>query len=432
MKLLFWKTLFDFSKPERVFDAVLRSSFINLLARGFGYLKNLAIAIFLGFSYQTDGFFMALSLLGVFLIFVDVFDSIGVPNLVQARLKDMKEFESLAGLLLTFTGVLAISLTALAFFTLPLLLKVPFGFKEYALEYTKSSFLLLLPYLFCSFFFHHFGAVLRSQRLFTSYFLGEFIFSFFSFLFIGLGLYLWRDVRVIPVSFSLAQALSTLYLAYLARTHLRFRFFYDGRVLVMFKQFLMLLALYGVFHLFVLADRAFASVVGEKGVSALTYGSMLAFVPRGIIKFEHIAITSLSEVGGAWEKLMFYTKKLILLGSAFALFFFIFSDMLVILFFRHGAFTQTDASLTAMATRFYALSLPFVILWPVFFRTFQIKNEFSQVFFVALAGILVNIFLNHYFVMVLKLGIIGICLGTFFAHIVLCGLSFWFLRKLAN
>ena len=80
---ILWNNLFRFSEPEKVLSAVFKSSFINFFARIFGYLKNFIIAILLGFSYQTDGFFMAISLIGIFLIFVDVFDSIGVPFEVQ-------------------------------------------------------------------------------------------------------------------------------------------------------------------------------------------------------------------------------------------------------------------------------------------------------------------------------------------------------------
>jgi putative peptidoglycan lipid II flippase len=432
MKLLFWKTLFDFSKPERVFDAVLRSSFINLLARGFGYLKNLAIAILLGFSYQTDAFFMALSLLGVFMIFVDVFDSIGVPNLVSARLKSQEEFEKLAGLLLTFTTILACSLALLAIVFFPVLLKVPFGFKKEAIYYTKESYLLLLPYLFFSFFFHHFGAILRSLRRFTIYFMGEFIFSFFSFVFMAIGLYFFRDYRVLPISFSLSQFLATLYMVYMAREHIKFRFYMDENVRLLLKHLFYLTAVYSVFYLYILVDRVFGSLLGEKGVSALTYGLLIAHAPKGVIKFEHIAITSLSEVGGAWEKLIFYTKKLILLGSVFALFFFVFSDILVSLFFGYGAFTKTDVSLTATATRFYALSLPFAFIWPVLYRVFQIQNRLKPIFLLAILGVLANAMFNYLFVVKLGLGIIGICLGTFLAYLVICLVSYIIIWKFKN
>jgi len=56
------KNLFNLSsKLEAIRHALIRSSFLNLLARGAGYLKHLANAILLGFSYKTDAVFMALS-----------------------------------------------------------------------------------------------------------------------------------------------------------------------------------------------------------------------------------------------------------------------------------------------------------------------------------------------------------------------------------
>ncbi|SHK41389.1 lipid II flippase MurJ [Thermocrinis minervae] len=420
----------NFSKPERILEAVLKTSLINLFARGFGYLKNLSIAILLGFSHQTDGFFMAFSLMGIFLIFVDVFDSIGVPNLVVAGQQSKEEFEKLAGLLLTFTTILASLLTLLAFLSLPLLLKVPLGFEKVAIEYTKTSFVLLLPYLFFSFFFHHFGAVLRSQRLFTVYFVGELLFSFFSFLFITVGLYLYRDFRVIPISVSVAQLFATLYMLYMGRQYIRFNLFLDDKAKLMLKHFLYLVALYGVFHIFIVVDGAFGSTLGEKGVSALTYGLMLAYAPTGVLKFEHMAITSLSEVRGSMERLNFYLKRLFLLGITFGLFVFVFADLLVKVFFGHGAFTHTDVSLTATATRYYALSLPLALLWPVLYRVFQIRNNLLPVFFLAIVVVIVKGVINYLLVMLMHLGIVGVCLGTFFAYLMLCALGYIILKKM--
>jgi len=355
-----WKEFLSLSKEEKVLHAVLKSSFVNLLARGFGYLKNVAIAVLLGFNYQTDAFFMALSLLGIFLIFVDVFDSVGIPNLVSARQNSYQEFKNFAGLLFSFTLFMAFASLILSTVLMPLILQIPKGFTQEAIEYTKTSYLLLLPYLFFSFLFHHFGAVLRSVRRFTAFFVGELIFSFFSFLFITVGLYLLRDYRVIPASLSLSQLLATLYIMYLGREFIEVKLFYDDRVKKLIKQFLFLSALYGVFHLYILVDRFFGSLLGEKAVSALAYGLMLGAALRGVLKFEHMAITSLSEVKGSIEKLNFYTKKLLLVSTPVSLFLFVFAEPIVKLFFGYGAFSHVDAHLTATAVRYYALSLPFM------------------------------------------------------------------------
>lgn len=416
-------------KPESIRHAIIKTSTINLLARGFGYLKHLAIAILLGFSYQTDAFFMAISLLGVFMIFVDVFDSIGVPQLVFARMKSEEEFKKLAGLLLTFTSILAFSLTFIALVSIPLLSKIAVGFDQRAKEATELYLLLLLPYLFLNFFFHHFGAVLRSLRYFTPYFIGEFILSFFSFLFIAFGLYLFHSPLVLPISFSLAQLVATLYMIFVGKEFLHFSFFIDERVKEILKHFVFLSALYGVFHLFILVDRAFASLLGEKGVSALTYGSMVAFVLGSVLKLGHMAITSLSETKASIQILNKFLKFSFLVSLPVMLFLFLFPEIPIKLLFGHGKFTQTDVELTATATKYYAISLFLAFAWAILYRTFQIINWLLPVFFLALIGILANGFFNYLFVVVYKLGIVGICLGTFVAYAFLCVVSYGILAR---
>lgn len=416
------------NKAETVKEALIKSSIINLFARGFGYLKHLSIAYLLGFSFQTDAVFMALSLLGIFLMFVDVFDSIGVPNLVKARLESKEEFYKLSGLLFTFTIFLTLLITILAIISYPLIKLVPFGFKKEALSYLKVSYFFLIPYLSLSFLFHHFGAVLRSLRRFTQYFIGEFIFSFFTFIFITLGLLFWKDYRVIPISLSLSQILATLYMFFVGKEFIHLKFYYDKRASLIVNHFFYLSALYGVFHLFILVNRAFASLLGEKAISALTYGFLVATIPRGLFKIEHMAITSLSEAGGSIYKLNFYIKKIFQLTFPMMLFFFIFSEILVKLLFHYGAFTRQDVELTSLATRFYALSLPFFFLWSVIYRVFQILNWLKPVFGIAILAVLFNIVLNYIFVVILKLGIPGICTATFINYVFLCSFSYLILK----
>jgi hypothetical protein len=69
---------------------------------------------------------------------------------------------------------------------------------------------------------------------------------------------------------------------FVGKEFLHFSFFIDERVKEILRHFLFLSALYGVFHLFIVVDRAFASLLGEKGVSALTYGSVVAFALRSV------------------------------------------------------------------------------------------------------------------------------------------------------
>ncbi|MGC8735106.1 MAG: lipid II flippase MurJ, partial [bacterium] len=162
----------------------------------------------------------------------------------------------------------------------PIIKHIPFGFKEESLNYLKDAYFFLIPYLIFYFLFHHFGAVLRSVRRFTQFFIGEMIFSFFSFLFITLGLFFWKDYRVIPISISLSQLLATLYMLFVGREFLHIKLYYDKTVSFILKHFFYLSALYGILHIFNFINIAFSSTLGEKAVSALTYGFMIANIPK--------------------------------------------------------------------------------------------------------------------------------------------------------
>jgi Uncharacterized membrane protein, putative virulence factor len=205
---------------------------------------------------------------------------------------------------------------------------------------------------------------------------------------------------------------------------LHLKFYTNDEVRLILRHFFYLSALYGVFHLYILIDRAFASLTGEKGVSALTYGLMVATAPRGIVKLEHMAITALSEVKAEIAKVNSFIKHSILISFPFMLIFFLLAEPIVNLFFGHERFTQTDAQLTAIATMYYALSLPFMFIWPILYRSFQVLNWLKPVFFIALCGILANALLNYVFVVVYPLGIKGVCLATFFAYFIQCLMSY--------
>jgi len=72
-----------------------------------------------------------------------------------------------------------------------------------------------------------------------------------------------------------------------------------------------------------------------------------------------------------------------------------------------------DVAFTTKAMKYYALSLVFMFVWPILYRIYQVLNWLKPVFFLAIMGSLANGFLNYLFVIIYKLGIKGICLGTF-------------------
>jgi len=76
--------------------------------------------------------------------------------------------------------------------------------------------------------------------------------------------------------------------------------------------------------------------------------------------------------------------------------------------------------------------LPFMFLWSLIYRVFQIREKMGGLIGLALGGIFLNGLLNYIFVLKLSLGISGICLGTFFAYLFLCALSYLLLAEEDN
>jgi putative peptidoglycan lipid II flippase len=188
--------------------------------------------------------------------------------------------------------------------------------------------------------------------------------------------------------------------------------------------------LYGTFYLFLVVDKSFASLLPQKSISALTYGYMVASIPISVIRLDQITTTSLSEEHGSLQKLNFYLKKIILISLPILAFYLLFSGFLIKTLFYYGHFTSSDVELTKITTMFYALGVPFMLIWPLIYRVFQIIDRLRPVFFVGLSGVAINILLNYVFILKLKVGISGIALSTDCALFVMCILGYRILSKI--
>ncbi len=420
-------TLYILLKPEQIRHAFVKSSTINFIARTFGYIKNVAIAVLIGFSFKTDAFFMAISLIGIFLCFTSAFDYIGVPNLVQARQENKEKFMEISGFLMTFTSIISILVLILAFVSWPIISKIPYGFSLNTLYYTHIYFISLMPFLFLQFFFQHFGAILRSQRLFTIYFIGEFIVSFFNFCFVVFGLYIYKNPVIIPVGLSLAQAIGTAYMFFICREHIRFRFFINDTSKAIVKQSLSLIILIIVGAFYVLIDKTFATSLPIKTVSAISYALLIITIPQRIFNFNTILMTSISETKVEIKQFKRYITIIFITGSIIAGFIFIFSGIIIKLLFYYGAFSVSDWSITSTAVKYFALSIPFMLSGSLISGALQVINRLMPMVILSIINTINLIIIDYLTVVIFKMGVIGIAIGMLSVYIISTGLSMFFL-----
>ena len=420
------------AKKETVPQALAKSSILAFLSKGLGYLKYLAIAYFLGFGAKTDAYFIAISLLGLFAVFADVFDSIGVPNLVRALQSSKEEFENLAGVLLTFTTILAVTLAFLALILSPILPYVAIGFTKANQAEVRKLFLILIPYLFLSFFFHHCGAILRSQRKFTVFFIGNFIFSIVSCGYIFAALPFIRKVWVLPASFTIGQLIATLFILYYSREYLSFKWQWNSVTKKIGKQFLSLTGVYFISHIFTITDNAFASLLPIKIITALNYGLAIAGIPGALLPFANISITPLSETDADIQKAKRYFRFLLLYSFPFILLTWLFISPALKILLGYGRFSNLDLNLTSEAAKYYIFSLPLMMVWGVLYRIFLIKDKVLMVLFFIFITALLNIGLKYLFIIHLHFGLIGIPLTTFIINFALCAVAYQFFLKISK
>ena len=423
----------SFAKKETVAEAIVKSSVLSFISKVLGYVKYLAIAVFIGFNSKTDDYFMAIGLLGLFTIFVDVFNSIGVPNLVQALHSSEKEFHDLSGILLTFTAVLAGGITLLAAGLAPYLPHIAIGFTKANQKIISRIFFLFIPFLFFSFFFHHFGAILRSQRKFTVYFTGQFVLSLMSSILVLSILPFIRKIWVLPVTLSFSQGAATLFLLFYCRPYLSFKWFWNETTKEMGGQFLYLTGTYAIGHVFMLIDNLFASLLPPKTLTALNYGFAVSGIPRSLFPFSTIAITPLSETNASFEKTNQYLGVILLYSIPFILLTWLFVSPALKILLGYGRFSHLDLSLTAQAAKYYMFSLPLFMCWPVLYRVFQIKGKLSRILLFGVIAGLFNILLKYIFIVHLHFALKGITGSTFVVNLFLCGMAyFYFSRKIAG
>lgn len=407
---------------------ILKTSPINFVSRLLGYLRNFSIAILLGFSLDTDAVFLALSIIGIFIIFSESFDTIGIPKLVKLLEEDYGKFKLYVTNLFIFTiflFLLNLFLSLILICLIPYIKFIPKKLASYG-PFMISIFIFSIYSAF-NFIFHFFGSITRVQKNFALYFFSEFVFYFFNFIITTIGLFFYKSYAIIPISFVISIFLATLILIVRNLRYIDFSNFtwscFKKEINTFLYDLVSISSAYGALYIYALVDKFFAVYVGEKALSALNYAFLLATSIWNVLRFEKIAIIGLSENLNDYknfiELFVRYIKFLLFISLPFVVVFFIFPYYIVKLLFGYGFFSTEDIKLTAEALKYYSFSVPFTLLWPIIFRAMIVSKLRLSAIIISTLTIFINVALNYEFVFINNLGIKGICIATFISYIIL-------------
>lgn len=399
-------------KSQSAIRGVFSVGAINVLARFFSYGKHVLITAYIGLSAELDAFYMALAVVTLIIFaFGDVFDSLGIPRLVETLQREGEEsFRDLAGSIFAFSCVLALFLCSTLLAISPWTPWIAPGFTAEKKGFVLTNLLYLSPLALIYLPYHAIGSFLRARRRFHSFYIGELVVAVVSFTVILFG---HRIPNIIPVSFSIGYLLAFLYVLFAGRGMFRWKVLPQGeKIRGIVRMLFHLLPLYAMNYLFVLVDKTFASFLPTGAVSALSYGILIVVIPTSILMIENVFITPLAEAAEGREAIMrSITTGVLLISVPAAIFLFAYADGIVMAAFERGVFTSGSTRMTADALAYYAIALPAIFIGPVCTRLFQIFGKMGKVAFIVFLAVILNGVLNALFLS-MGMGIKGVALAS--------------------
>lgn len=398
-------------RPQTALRGVFSVGFINLLSRVCGYGKHIAITALIGLSAQLDAFYMAMAVLSlVILVFGDIFDSLGIPRLVDVLRREGEErFREQAGSILAFAVLVSLGLCVLLAVAAPVAPRIAPGFPPRNKRYILGNLMRLAPVAMLYLPYHALGSFLRAKRRFHGFYLGELLVSLVSLLLI---VSFHGFPYIIPLSLSAAYLVAFLCMIFLCRREFLARWVPETETLRGMTGLLTrLLPVYATYYLFVLVDRTFASYLPTGAVSALTYGSLIVMLPSSILTVENIFVTPLAESDEKGILIRQILNGIFLLAVPIAFFTAAYAEPIVKAALERGAFHAGSTRMTGEALAFFAFAIPAFFAVPVCGRVFLILEKLGPVAGIGLGAVAVNAILNGLFLRA-GMGIRGLALAT--------------------
>ncbi|WP_287962831.1 lipid II flippase MurJ, partial [Alcanivorax sp.] len=340
------------------------------------------------------------------------------PRLTRLRMEGNETgFAELANALWTFVLILALGGSLFIALFSEWMAAIAFGYTPEERQVVDQFLLRLLPY-FALMLVHQFlGSVLRSWRMFTVFFVAELIVAVVTLAILWTGLAWLKNGQVIlPLSFVTGYVLSVSFLFWRVRRLFSLVPAWSSKVVEQVREFVPLALVAGTYSLMPVVDRAFGSELEHKTITALTYGMLLALAANNILRPQNFYITYLSEGRTDTATLGPLLLKVFGVGVLLAALIVLLAPWIVRLFFSYGAFSALDGDMLTEATQLYALSLPFILIWPAMYQTMQIRQAYLVAIVLGFGGVIVNGVLNYLLIRKFGLEIAGITLGTLGAY----------------
>ncbi len=183
----------------------------------------------------------------------------------------------------------------------------------------------------------------------------------------------------------------------------------------------------------IVVDRVFASLLETGSISALYYSNRLVQFPLGVfgVALSTVFFPLVSKYASQKKNKEFeeYTSLGIRVGGVilipFALYLFLFSYPIIAFIYKHGLFSSQDATMTALALRYYSFGIFFYSAVNFLNKVFYSVKDSKTPMYISIASVFLNIILDFFLMRYLSYR--GLALATSLSGIFNFSLLFFFL-----
>jgi len=418
-------------------------SFIGVLSRGLGFIREMIFANNFGLQTEFDlylvGAVLPITINSIILYIGQNYFVPGFQKINTTASDGAQKFYKQTFILFVGIGaILTLTLFLVSEFVIDSYMhQAPVESKEIASQIFRI-FLLTIPF---SAAISVFSALLQAVY--------EYKYPAISILFMNISvitlLILFSDqfgVYIIPIGFVLGTVLQFTYLLYRSQKVLALNLFRRHRELIFSRSainssLLVIILIESISQLYSLFDRYFYAEISEGGIASLNYALIIWFLPISIFSislatavFPKITNAIHNDSSDSIEGIYNFSISIntfLFIPAAFILFYY--GDTIIRVVFERGKFVAESTSITFSVLKYYSLSLVFYSVYAVFNKIFYSINKINILLWITLIGVFLKLSFNF---LLIDLQQDGLALSTSISFIFLFSASYIILNiKLA-
>jgi peptidoglycan biosynthesis protein MviN/MurJ (putative lipid II flippase) len=430
----------NFLKSESYKKGIVLSTTFNIFAKLVSFINSIIVAYYFGTQGKTDIYFYAIATIGMFIAFVTALDhSVLIPESMRIREQESNEksMQFLNFFIYIYLGIGCFAIIILYINPVKIFSFVS-KFDITILQSNIDLLYLIIPLCVLMLLTNYIVNILVSYKYFTIPMIAAFINNLFSIFFV-LIFHDQLDVKsiLLGLMFGYFLNISLLFYILFKKIHWNFRFVKVslGKKVIhnmFYAQAGNITSLFAAY-----APLYFLSGFNVGLITAMNYGRSTSEIPANLITTQISSVSGIKfnelyvrkDFIGLNQKFIATTNFLLFILMPISGIFFLYSDEIITILFKRGAFDVKSVKMSAIFFKYLGLLLPCMAVNTMCARLFMATQKiresfFYQIIFNIILFILYLILIYYYDIYGYMIAIISIYFLNIFIVYFLCKFMF--------